>query len=409
MTFVSKRLASKQPQYRHDLCDHADITCVTLGGVGARELYIWNVYNNPGSYTASAWLISHSPTIDLMGGDFNLHHPMWDENYSGEVRPRDRDFQEWASTDQGLFLVNDPLDFTWSNPRHGLKRVLDLLWVSRRLADGLARPVVRQDTASTSDHFPVSVDIEMGWVVPPPRRLIIGEDDSSRYLGLLRDAFSSFPRDYERTPEGIERVGEYLRNRLHAAWDEVSRVPKVSRKSKTWWTSECSDVTAAMTRLRSGWLESRSEAAKREYEACKRRLKVVVRAAKRSHFDGVIVSTASNGRVWDLTGWTQPRPLCLTSAIVDAQGSAIESLDLLGDACAEQFHPVNPRPVDPQVLADVPSLPAREWVRFSVQELKDALSSTSNKSAPGPDQLTWQALKQVMHASQAWIPFATYF
>ena len=70
----------------------------------------------------------------------------------------------------------------------------------------------------------------------------------------------------------------------------------------------------------------------------------------------------------------------------------------------EQFTPVNPRRVDMSILEEVPQQDKRTFPRFAVSELQEALRSTSNFAAPGPDNVSRFELKRIITLALALFP-----
>ena len=53
------------------------------------------------------------------------------------------------------------------------------------------------------------------------------------------------------------------------------------------------------------------------------------------------------------------------------------------------------RPWDENLLSQVEKWEKRDWYPFSASEIQEALSKSSNTSAPGPDHLSWRHLKHL--------------
>jgi len=54
------------------------------------------------------------------------------------------------------------------------------------------------------------------------------------------------------------------------------------------------------------------------------------------------------------------------------------------------------RPVNTNILNDIPQSNAIEWPPFSKQKFKDAIAKCSTSSTPGPDHVLWKHFKPII-------------
>jgi hypothetical protein len=116
--------------------------------------------------------------------------------------------------------------------------------------------------------------------------------------------------------------------------------------------------------------------------------------AKCKHFDECINEIAhTNLQPWDLMDWVGPHKTPPVEAM-SYQGVPCTSPDQLWNALHSAFNSALDRPIDPSVLGNKWEYPSiRAWIPYSAAEMSDALTGTSNRSAPGPDHITWCHLK----------------
>jgi hypothetical protein len=94
--------------------------------------------------------------------------------------------------------------------------------------------------------------------------------------------------------------------------------------------------------------------------------------------------------------WVSPHKTPAVEAIL-YQGVPCTSPDQLGNTLHSTFNSAHDRPIDLSVLGDKWESPSiRAWVPYSAVEMSDALMGTSNRSAPGPDHITWCHLKCIV-------------
>ncbi|PPQ93963.1 hypothetical protein CVT25_014802, partial [Psilocybe cyanescens] len=121
-----------------------------------------------------------------------------------------------------------------------------------------------------------------------------------------------------------------------------------------------------------------------------------VKNAKRVFFDSRITELSiTNKRTWDLMSWVQQRKLPPCKAI-QYQGQPCHALPQLWDALHNTYNSASDRAFDIDILDSIPDMPVRGWVPFSALEMREALASCSNVSAPGPDHIKWSHLKMLM-------------
>ncbi|KXN92747.1 hypothetical protein AN958_02522, partial [Leucoagaricus sp. SymC.cos] len=98
---------------------------------------------------------------------------------------------------------------------------------------------------------------------------------------------------------------------------------------------------------------------------------------------------------WDLMPWVKDCKLPPARAIVH-NNKPCHSLDVLWQAFDQTYNSASNRPINACVLDDLPNIPERKWMPFSLLELTEALKSCSNMSMPGLDHISWAHLKMLL-------------
>jgi hypothetical protein len=94
--------------------------------------------------------------------------------------------------------------------------------------------------------------------------------------------------------------------------------------------------------------------------------------------------------------WVSPHKTPPVEAIL-YQGVPCTSLDQLWNTLHSTFNSALDRPIGLSVLGDKWESPSiRAWVPYSAVELSDALTGTSNQSAPRLDHIMWRQLKCIV-------------
>lgn len=430
LTYVNKKWSHASPRTNTKAVNHKDAMCVSLR-VGGEEITFLNVYNDSKQFDAVTYLLSQSeriPKVCCMAGDFNLRDPLWDARervpgtQSRHVAQRE-ELLELARDQLGLSLANNPRGpATWlPNNVEVRDGVLDLVWVDPER--GTARGVYIDDVArGRSDHAVLKWEIQTNLQESETPSIQRGSKEGAEYVKTCRKYLKAMPQVYQ-SKEQVEMVGLWLDEKLNSAWKEHATMPDKTEHSKSWWNRECSTRMKEIRELRirrrevakerRKWQRNRdpevaaermanirestktmAEIAKGVEEAQKR-FKGAVRRAKRCFFDTIIQKTHP-ARIWDLVEWTKPRKTNATSGLEDpATGETVEEPERLAKIFQEQFTPTNPRQTDPRIVEEIPQLEERSFPPISENEIIEALRSTSNFSAPGPDHLSWFWLKQI--------------
>ncbi|KAF7797905.1 hypothetical protein EIP86_009111 [Pleurotus ostreatoroseus] len=203
--------------------------------------------------------------------------------------------------------------------------VLDLVWVDpgAGCAGGLQ---VDDMSRHRSDHAILRWSMPLTVTPSAVPNLKRGSEEGAAYVRSCRALFNAIPLEYE-SREQVERTGDWLASRLDDLWNRHATVPKPTRHSRSWWSSECSDIVKETRSLReqrkalvaqrktlqtqrapdltdAAWhhgiaqLSHNIAAASALIDRSTKRLRGAVRRAKRSFFDEVLQKTHPS-RIWD--------------------------------------------------------------------------------------------------------------
>ncbi|CAA7268141.1 unnamed protein product [Cyclocybe aegerita] len=384
IAYVSTRLSRYCPAMRRDIVDHRDILVLSLFS-GGEVLNLMDVYSDD-QHTAIEHLAArvHSlPPFIYMAGDFNCVSTTWDDYEHGE-----------SLTAISLRDTASQIGLEWARPsNHGPTRispnpnqrsnVLDLVFLAPSEIL-ISMPRLEHDLQGPSDHVPICTDLDISPEPPGSGRRTIkpgSEAEKSFISDILRD-LAAIPVAAPATKEGVEALADAIATVFSDAWLAHSTESKPTKRSRSWWTDECSE-TFVVYQL------SRSLA---DYN----KFKKVCKDAKRDFFDERIAEIATSRKhPWDLMEWVKQRKLPPCEAIRNGD-QPCHDMDDLWDALHSMYNSASGREYDASVLDELPDEPVREWADFSEHELLSALKGCSNSSAPGPDHVTWVHLKELL-------------
>ncbi|KAF8636305.1 hypothetical protein AX14_010447, partial [Amanita brunnescens Koide BX004] len=335
---------------------------------------IVNVYNPPKTRnSAITSLLRTLPSLRdvvVVEGDFNLHSGIWDPARVNSP-PSSVEFFNQLS-DQGFGLVNDEGAPTWTN-RRGAFSVLDLLFVHDSISVLEPDSFVNLDGRGQSDH--ALITLAFGTTEHWGRPYIpSGEDEEDCFCQDLSESIR------RRLPlENVEEAINLIGKDILASWNANSKTPRVGASSTTWWTAECQQAKDA-------FLASRTRENQKEYDTATRK-------ARSEFFNRKIDLMTANDAPWEGVRWTKPRPPPKYSTILK-DGMPIPNVDTLFDTMHSHF---STSPAADHISWDainaIPMHEERSFPRISQKGLWDALSPTTNSSAPGPDHVTWRHIK----------------
>ena len=391
--YVNKRLTNSYQLFPVEKADiHKDVLFVHLkhNFLRGHDFTVCNVYNRPGARNAAVTSFMQAlpsfADLAIVEGDFNLHSPMWDSNVS---KGSTTALTLYCSlSEAGLQLMNDEYQPTWTN-RRGSESVIDLLFVNDRLVNLEPAVEVSLDGRGRSDH--AIITCLFGSQIARPGKPYIAKDSEEEddFCFFLGSTLAAIP-DLGASPD-VEETCQGLSNLIVEKWNSLAKTPMTSRPHGTsWWNDQCQAY-------RDAYDQNRSKENLKAYNA-------VTRKARTAFFEEKIAIMTAIKKPWEGVRWTRPRPPPPYSTI-EVEGQAPKNVDELFGIMHAQFSQAAARsPTSEAVsatLAALPALPERSFPPFSCQEIQDAVSLTSNSSAPGPDHITWELVKRALQINGA--------
>jgi hypothetical protein len=246
--------------------DSPDVTAIQIWG-DFGTLRIFNVYNacehnnsidivkewyrNPEHVTSppSTCPAPRTPIHDIWAGDFNRHHPLWDDDRNHHL-----------FTTNALNLAQPLLDLaadhnmlmplpkgipTLEHSNSGNWTRLDNIFASPSISEAFTRcntePGMRPPKA---DHLPIisSITLPLTTSAPPARMDWIAVDWEQFREKLTTELAANEQTEEIKTAEELESAVERLENSINKVVNELVPFSKPSPYRKRWWNKELTEA-----------------------------------------------------------------------------------------------------------------------------------------------------------------------
>ena len=376
--------------------------CLQSGG---QPLTIYSVYSpceEPNWASPLELLATRSPTgRDIIAGDMNLHHPLWDRE--GRTSPRVgvlltlaerwnlRLLTPWGEpTRQGGPFRNSTIDHAWAT--EGLEaRYLgptDLTGSDHR------SQLVRIEGTPITRHRPGEPLPGYSWTLMDRQRVAT---EATVYLRHPRRA---------TIPEELDTITEGLISNLRQIADRtVPRRKWSGGHAAGWWDAGCKEASTQARRAARTWRTRHTEANERAHKEAQRTLDETVRKAQRRAWRNAVAKASKDNRaIWKIERWARLRSHLPTESPRIPDLDTGDPLHPTATTHAEKAD-VLARRFFPNPTADLstirhPTWPdhsfhARTTVRQEVTEedVQQTLKEMAPNKAPGEDWLQTGFLK----------------
>lgn len=194
-------------------------------------------------------------------------------------------------------------------------------------------------------------------------------------------AFAALPTPVISSPSSLAIAADRLMSDINdtcASLFEPRKTP--DPRGARWWSPECSAALAAV-----------QSASRTDRQQASRAFKCTLVEERRKWADAYLHHTCTT-KLWEATRWRHGRRVSHIPPL-QAQHSLVQSHTELSDTLSAWFFPPQPTHVEPSQLDDPPPMPTHDWPPITADEIRDALSRTSNSSAPGLSGINYKLLK----------------
>lgn len=315
ITLVNKNISTDS--WRQLPINHSDVTAMQIK-LGGFNTAIFNIYNDCKNDTAinevdkyATMLKEKDPSIQhaIWAGDFNRHHPMWDDESNSHLftHAADKDAQHLIKLTENHnldMLLPKGIPTLQSTVTKNFTRV-DNVFASYELSDKLIicdvdarfRPVC-------TDHFPIVTTLDLSKTSPTLK-------DHKNFRNTDWDEFKKALRAKLRTIDPPREFGSHEVAEAEKARVEIERVvnetiaevvPSSSHypHSKRWWTQELTSLKRRVQHLQVQHFKHRADANNAVHEECRRtrnQYSQLIKDTKRDHWEDWLSGLDGN-EVW---------------------------------------------------------------------------------------------------------------
>ncbi|CUA67582.1 putative RNA-directed DNA polymerase from transposon BS [Rhizoctonia solani] len=387
-------------------CSSPDVTALKVQ-TPSGPILICNVYNPCDANTSlphvTTLLRSHRGHV-IMLGDFNRHHPDWDESCNTQL-----------FTSAALDLAQPLLDII---NEYGLEMALprdtptlhstssknytrpDNVFVSATLA----KTLIACDVAATSrppctDHFPIVTTLDTDPAEAP--RIVkpnFKKTDWPRFRQVLKEGLEALPGLRRvRSQEELDRRVDDLMEVIYEAVRVSTPDLKLCVWSKRWWSSELSAHRKATRSLAARSFRARYDKENpvhEDYRVHRNRYSQAIKETKRKHWE-LFLEELDEETMWKAAGYLSSEPTDggrtripnLSYTELDGSQTTATDNDTKSRVLMDSFFPPAPPPLPANSATPAHPKPIPDLPELQTKHIRQAVLAMKPHKAPGPDGL----------------------
>lgn len=304
-----------------------NVTAVELkGDIGTIRLF--NIYNDGNhdkainsikawAHTPEARHIPKQPLHTIWMGDFNRHHPMWDEPQNHHLfTPQNLNTVQRllnAIADQGLFMVLLEHIPTLKSFAIGNYTRIDNVFCTKQILKHVVKcDTIPQRQPTNTDHFPIETVIDIGVEVTDQReqrnwKKVDWETFNEKLETQLK--LLTEPKEIERVKEFWERLKEVDETVKVVIKEEVP-LAKPSPMQQCWWTNELTNMRKLRNNLAGKSYRKRAQPnhpVHEQYRRARQSLSAEIKRAKSEKWVEFLTNADGNA-IWDISRMVEAGP-----------------------------------------------------------------------------------------------------
>src|ERR1700738_733827 len=199
----------------------------------------------------------------IIGGDFNLHHPLWNPvSYHRHDRKVDELIKIMAESGLNILLPANTITY----PSAGT--TIDLIWGNEKVAEAIEKCQIAQNNDHASDHLPIelSLHLQPPTIIPTQPPFNYTKTDWKRLETILPEYLPPLLQNTQNPrTAAIDKFAEDITTAITKAVTETTPRKKPCPFSKRWWNDDLTDMRRRTNHLRNVYRRMRLETVRTEW------------------------------------------------------------------------------------------------------------------------------------------------
>jgi len=355
------------------------------------------------TYTADRLLYgTHPAGPTVLVGDFNTHHTWWNPLITS-TDSRARGLADWLGRHNFTLSIDSEVINREGGTfiRQGLAQqsILDLVFEagfqSSVISDWMYPP-----QQPHSDHRLIQFTISSTLHSHSQPRFNLKKAKWGAFSRSLRDTIPSIHAllDSAHTKSDLDNVTTQLTQVMTSALSLCAPLVRQSPHSKPWWTPELRQMRLKASRLQRQAIKTEDDGKWCEYRRQRNLYFRAIKLAKDKHWSDFLHDVHGKDIFTAIRAATRRENTTIPSLKIN--NTLATTFDQKSHALFTKLQaPQMTHPQPPLSLNSTTLTQAWDWPAFTPQELEEAINSTKNTSAPGPDGISYKPIKEAFKAT----------
>ena len=409
--WVNKKLETKNWKIL-DVQNTRDITAIQLQG-DYGKISIFNIYNdcthsrnetifNEYLNTHRQAMINGDDTHMLWAGDFNRHHPLWDDDKDVHLFTRQalRDAEGIINliADHHMEMLLPKGIPTLQHMRTKKYSRPDNVFCSSTLQPYVTKCEVEAQSRPTStDHFPIVTHIDLPQSrIPPDPSYNFKMADWEEFKQVLITKLEAYPQPEPiKDPQHLEQMARNVTTAIQEAITEKITCSKPRPDAKRWWNSDLTARRKELNRLRADSYKLRTLTNDPSHRKLRRKSNQYGKAiitAKRVHWSDYLENMMAN-EIWTANKYIKspigdggaPRIPTLKVKNDDGTTTEVNDNEEKAKTFAKTFFPPPPAQAEQDAQQEAYQDPLPNPPPPNIQQIERIIKKLSPYKVPGPD------------------------
>lgn len=389
---------------RSDLCLDSDMLVIDILGTGIPDLQLINIYNeqslheDTSEWTVDRVLLPFTPSRHaILGGDMNAHHSWWNSHISSPIRADT--LVTWL-TQQGFDLLSQPDQSTFYREGMVNQSIIDLVFISQGLGQRQLQWEIDPTISSGSDHEILLYSIPLEGLVENPLTYSpynLKKADWEGFSKKLLDLDRVWPSQLSpySHQDNLEKEANQLQNIIQKAAENTIPRRKTCSRSKAWWNDELTSQRKTLGIVKRRWKQSQDPQDYQDFLSQRNIYFQEIKTAKSSCWNSFLENAQDKEifKAFDYTKQKQVQRLPLLK--YQNQESRERTAVSFTEKAQALFTTLFQKPPDSEPI-DWSTYQAGdwEWPKIVIDEVREAIFTSSIKKAPGPDGISFMIIQK---------------